>query len=115
VNTYFEEVEYVTRLPKNELGDACLMSLRGYGIHTEHIARGGDRIGIYFLETSAAQRGSKVIYERANSSVASIQTSLIDWEKCSKEPIGSTGQVSCLSFQRARRRSAAKRSRLRVE
>jgi 2-dehydro-3-deoxygluconokinase len=76
-----EEVEYVTRLPKNELGEACLMSLRSYGIHTNHIARGGDRIGIYFLETGAAQRGSKVIYDRANSSFATIQTGIIDWKK----------------------------------
>ncbi len=78
---YGEEVEFVTRLPKNDLGDACLMSLRGYGIHAEHIARGGDRIGIYFLETGAAQRGSKVIYDRANSSFATIQTGMIDWKK----------------------------------
>jgi len=76
-----EEVEYVTRLPKNELGDACLMSLRGCGIHTEHIARGGERIGIYFLETGAAQRASKVIYDRANSSFSTIQTGTIDWKK----------------------------------
>lgn len=76
-----EDVEFVTRLPKNDLGDACLMSLRGYGIRTEHIARGGDRIGIYFLETGAAQRGSKVIYDRANSSFATIQTGTIDWKK----------------------------------
>jgi 2-dehydro-3-deoxygluconokinase len=75
-----EEVEYVTRLPKNELGDACLMSLRGYGIHTEHVARGGERIGIYFLETGAAQRASKVIYDRANSSFAAIQPGMIDWQ-----------------------------------
>ena len=78
---YGEDVEYVTRLPKNYLGGACLMSLRGYGIHTEHIARGGDRIGIYFLETGAAQRGSKVIYDRANSSFAAIQTGTIDWKE----------------------------------
>lgn len=76
-----EEVEFVTRLPKNDLGDACLMNLRSYGIHTEHIARGGERIGIYFLETGAAQRGSKVIYDRANSSFATIQTGMIDWQK----------------------------------
>jgi 2-dehydro-3-deoxygluconokinase len=78
---YGEEVEYVTRLPKNDLGEACLMSLRGYGIRTEHIARGGDRIGIYFLEAGAAQRGSKVIYDRANSSFATIQTGMIDWKE----------------------------------
>ena len=78
---YGEEVEYVTRLPKNELGDACLMRLRGYGIHTKHIARGGDRMGIYFLETGSAQRGSKVIYDRANSSFATIQSGMIDWKE----------------------------------
>lgn len=78
---YGEDVEFVTRLPKNDLGDACMMSLRGYGIRTEHIARGGERIGIYFLETGAAQRGSKVIYDRANSSFATIQTGTIDWKK----------------------------------
>jgi 2-dehydro-3-deoxygluconokinase len=78
---YGEDVEFVTRLPKNDLGDACMMSLRGYGIHTEHLVRGGDRIGIYFLETGAAQRGSKVIYDRANSSFATIQTGTIDWKK----------------------------------
>lgn len=77
---YGEQVAFVTRLPRNELGDACLISLRGYGIRTEHIARGGDRIGIYFLETGAAQRGSKVIYDRANSSFATIQTGMIDWK-----------------------------------
>lgn len=75
-----EEVEFVTRLPKNELGDACLMTLRSYGIRTDHIARGGDRIGIYFLETGAAQRGSKVIYDRANSSFATLQPGMIDWK-----------------------------------
>ncbi|MFT3895400.1 MAG: sugar kinase [Anaerolineales bacterium] len=78
---YGENVEFITRLPKNDLGDACLMSLRGYGIRTEHIVRGGERIGIYFLETGAAQRGSKVIYDRANSSFATIQTRTIDWKK----------------------------------
>jgi len=78
---YGEEVEFVTRLPKNDLGEACLMSLRGYGINTQHIARGGDRIGIYFLETGAAQRGSKVIYDRANSSFATIQPGTIDWRE----------------------------------
>jgi 2-dehydro-3-deoxygluconokinase len=78
---YGEEVEFVTRLPENDLGDACLMSLRGYGVKTDHIARGGDRIGIYFLEIGAAQRGSKVIYDRANSSLSTIQPGTIDWKE----------------------------------
>jgi 2-dehydro-3-deoxygluconokinase len=57
------------------------MNLRGHGIRTEHIVRGGDRIGIYFLEMGVAQRGSKVIYDRANSSFATIHTGMIDWKK----------------------------------
>ena len=77
---YGETVEYVTRLPKNELGDACLNSLRGLGVGVTHIARGGERIGIYFLETGAAQRASKVIYDRAHSSFAAIQPGMIDWK-----------------------------------
>jgi 2-dehydro-3-deoxygluconokinase len=75
-----QEVEFVTRLPQNDLGEACLMSLRGRGLRTDHIARGGERIGIYFLETGAAQRGSKVIYDRAGSSFATIQPGAVDWE-----------------------------------
>ena len=78
---YGESVEFVTRLPKNDLGDACLMSLRGHGIQTDHIVRAGERIGIYFLETGAAQRGSKVIYDRTNSAFATIQTGTIDWKQ----------------------------------
>src|SRR5512133_3225963 len=60
--------EYVTRLPANDLGDACLNYLRQFGVGTRHIARGGDRLGIYYLEMGAAQRASKVIYDRAGSS-----------------------------------------------
>lgn len=77
---YGESVEFVTRLPNNDLGDACLASLRGYGVGTGHIDRGGERIGIYFLETGAAQRASKVIYDRAGSSFAAIQPGMIDWK-----------------------------------
>src|SRR5512145_2796770 len=77
---YGEPVEFVTRLPKNDIGEACLAALRGFGIQTAHIARGGERMGIYFIEAGAAQRGSKVIYDRAGSSFAAIQTGTIDWE-----------------------------------
>ncbi len=74
-------VEFVTRLPNNDVGEACLAYLRRYGIGTRFIARGGDRVGIYFLETGAAQRGSKVVYDRANSSAATVQKGMIDWKK----------------------------------
>jgi 2-dehydro-3-deoxygluconokinase len=66
-------VEYVTRLPPNDIGDACLNFLRQYGVGTSHVVRGGDRLGIYFLEMGSAQRGSKVIYDRAGSAVATIE------------------------------------------
>lgn len=74
-------VEYVTRLPKNEIGDACIMSLRQFGVGTSQIARGGDRMGIYFLEMGTMQRSSKVIYDRAGSSISTIEPGMIDWNK----------------------------------
>lgn len=77
---YGETVDLVTRLPKNDLGDACLNTLRGLGLGTSHILRGGERIGIYFLETGAAQRASKVIYDRAGSSFATIQPGSVNWK-----------------------------------
>ncbi len=72
---------YVTRVPDNDLGDGCLAYLRQYGVITEHILRGGERLGIYFLEKGAAQRGSKVIYDRAHSSFATIQPGMLNWEQ----------------------------------
>jgi 2-dehydro-3-deoxygluconokinase len=73
-------VNYVTRLPNNDLGEACIQFVRQYGVGTDYIVRGGERLGIYFLETGAAQRGSKVVYDRANSSIATIQRGMIDWQ-----------------------------------
>ena len=72
-------VDYVTRLPKNEIGEACLQYLRQYGVGTAKIVRGGDRLGIYFMEFGAVQRGSKVIYDRAHSSLATITKGMVDW------------------------------------
>lgn len=77
---YGESAEFVTRLPKSELGDACVAALRSCGVRIDHIVRGGDRLGIYFLETGAAQRGGKVIYDRAGSSFATIQPGMVDWQ-----------------------------------
>lgn len=71
--------EYVTRLPENSIGQACLHYLRQFGVGTRHIARGGDRLGIYFLEHGAVHRGSKVVYDRAGSALATIQPGMIDW------------------------------------
>ena len=73
-------VDYVTRLPDNDLGEACIQFLRQYGVGVDKIVRGGDRLGIYFLEMGAVQRGSKVIYDRAGSAIATIERGMIDWE-----------------------------------
>ena len=72
-------VDYVTRLPENDLGEACIQFLRQYGIGVEKIVRGGNRLGIYFLEMGAVQRGSKVVYDRADSAIATIEKGMIDW------------------------------------
>jgi len=74
-------VDYVTRLPKNDIGQSCIMDLRRYGVGVDHIIYGGERMGIYFLETGAVSRGSKVIYDRAHSSIAEIKSGMIDWDK----------------------------------
>jgi 2-dehydro-3-deoxygluconokinase len=60
------------------------MEMRKRGVNTEHIIFGGDRLGIYFLETGAVSRGSKVIYDRANSAISEIQKGMIDWKKVFK-------------------------------
>jgi 2-dehydro-3-deoxygluconokinase len=72
-------VDYVTRLPANDLGDACVAFLRQFGVGVDKIVRGGERLGIYFLETGAVQRGSKVVYDRAGSAIATIEHGMIDW------------------------------------
>jgi len=74
-------VDFVTRLPKNDIGECALQEMRKRNVGTEHIARGGERLGIYFLETGAVSRGSKVVYDRAHSAISTIQKGDIDWEK----------------------------------
>ena len=76
---------FVSRLPKNDLGECALMELRKRGVDTNKIIRGGDRLGIYYLETGAVSRGSKVIYDRAHSAMAEIKPGLINWEEIFKD------------------------------
>lgn len=71
---------FVSRLPDNDLGKCALIELRKRGVNTDQIIRGGDRLGIYFLETGAVSRGSKVIYDRAHSAMAEIKPGMIDWK-----------------------------------
>lgn len=72
--------EFVTRLPQNDMGDAALMEMRKRGVGVRHVLRGGERLGIYFLEMGAVSRGSKVIYDRAHSGMASIEPGMVNWE-----------------------------------
>ncbi len=78
---YGLEAEFVTRLPENDIAAACVKDLHKHGVKTDHIVYGGDRLGIYFLETGAVARASKVIYDRAHSAISEIKPGMIDWEQ----------------------------------
>lgn len=71
---------YVTKLPSHAIGQAAVDSLRYFGVDTSMIVRGGDRVGIYYLEKGASQRGSVCIYDRAHSAIQEAQPSDFDWE-----------------------------------
>ncbi|GIV38151.1 MAG: 2-dehydro-3-deoxygluconokinase [Cyclobacteriaceae bacterium] len=75
------DARFVSSLPKNDIGEAAIAALRARNVDTSFIHRGGERIGIYFLETGAVSRGSKVIYDRAHSSFANLKKGMIDWDK----------------------------------
>ena len=77
-------VEFVTRLPKNDIGQCALMELRKRNVGTRYIIEGGDRLGLYFLETGAVSRGSKVIYDRSSSAMSQIQPGMVDWKNIFK-------------------------------
>ena len=77
---YGVDVDFVTRLPKNDIGKCAMMEMRKRGVGVDKIVYGGDRLGIYFLETGAVSRGSKVIYDRAHSAIADIQPGMINWD-----------------------------------
>ena len=76
---------FVTRLPGHEIGQAAVNSLRRFGVDTRFIIRGGERVGIYYLEKGASQRGSKCIYDRAHSAIAEAAPADFDWEEIFKD------------------------------
>ncbi|HOO94713.1 MAG TPA: sugar kinase [Proteiniphilum sp.] len=78
-------VEFVTRLPQNDIADWCISDLRKYNVGTNGILRGGERVGIYFLETGAVARPSKVVYDRAHSSIASVEKGMFNWREILKD------------------------------
>lgn len=75
-----DEAAYVTRLPQNEVADACLMQLRGYGVDTRHVERGGLRMGLYYFEEASCMRSSLVVYDRADSAFTALRPGMIDWD-----------------------------------
>lgn len=74
------DAAFVTKLPENPIGNACVAELRKHGVDTTKIARGGERVGIYFVEKGASQRASNVVYDRAHSSISTAKSGDFDWD-----------------------------------
>jgi len=84
---YGYDAYFVTKLPKHEIGQSAVNELRKYGVKTDYILRGGDRVGIYFSETGASMRPSKVIYDRAHSAIAEARVDEFDFEIIFKDAL----------------------------
>lgn len=82
---YGFESYFLSKLPKHEIGQAAVNAMRKFGVHDDYIVRGGDRVGIYFLETGASQRASKVIYDRAGSAVTTLKKDEVDFDAIFKD------------------------------
>ena len=78
-------VEFISRLPKNDIGECAMMEMRKRNVKTDNIVLGGERLGIYFLEMGAVSRGSKVVYDRAHSSMSTIKPGMVNWREIFKE------------------------------
>lgn len=75
-----DDVQYITRLPDNQVGMACRNELRNYNVGTDHIVWGGDRLGLYYFEQAASLRGSNIAYDRENSSLMNLQSHMVNWK-----------------------------------
>ncbi len=97
------DVQYVTRLPANPVGDAALASVHKYGVKTDHVARGGNRMGIYFLEHGASVRPSRVTYDRASTAISEVTSEDFEWASIfeNAEWFHTTGITPALSSQSA--------------
>lgn len=78
---YGMDASFVTKIPSNGIGDACIAELKKYDVDTSSITRGGNRLGIYFVEKGASQRASTVLYDRAHSAIAEAESADFDWAK----------------------------------
>lgn len=79
LSQYGDDAFFVSKVPSHEVGQACINSLRRYGVNTDYVIRGGERLGIYFVEKGASQRPSKVIYDRASSAISLATREDFDW------------------------------------
>lgn len=77
---YGDDAAFCTKVPAHEIGQCAVNALRHYGVDTSCMLRGGERLGLYFVEKGASQRGSKVIYDRANSAIAQAKREEFDWD-----------------------------------
>ncbi len=84
LSNYGIPTDFVTRLPENDIAESCIMDLRKHNVGVSNIIRGGDRMGIYFLETGAVARASKVVYDRAHSAIAEIKPGMVNWKEVLK-------------------------------
>jgi 2-dehydro-3-deoxygluconokinase len=100
---------FVTKVPDNPIGQAAINHLRRYGVDTQFIAMGGQRLGIYFLETGAAVRASQVVYDRSGASIAAVETSEFDFDKIFENAVWfhTTGITPALSDKAAALTEAA--------
>ncbi|GAB3936423.1 sugar kinase [Mucilaginibacter myungsuensis] len=80
LSNYGLQTSFVSKVPDNALGQAAINHLRQFGVDTQHVARGGDRLGLYFLETGAGVRASQVIYDRAGSAISQVQVDEFDFD-----------------------------------
>ena len=81
VTNYGLQGTFVSKVPDNPIGQAAINSLRRFGVDTQYIVKGGDRLGIYFLETGASMRASQVVYDRAGAAIAGADVSEFDWDR----------------------------------
>ncbi|MBR6030965.1 MAG: sugar kinase [Bacteroidaceae bacterium] len=81
LQNYGNEAYFVSKVPEHEIGQAAINSLRRFGVHTDYVARGGERLGIYYLETGSSLRASKVIYDRSHSSISEASPCDFDFDK----------------------------------
>ena len=81
LSNYGMDAAFISKIPAHEIGQCAVNELRHYGVDTRSIVRGGDRLGLYFVEKGASQRASKVIYDRAGSAIAKATAADFDWNK----------------------------------